>query len=582
MQKNNFCPLPNKILVYEETDTISQSIFNSKRHLFATNHTNNKFINKNKHPQKNFFNSFVYNKCKNIANNYTYFKYEKYFEKNNYIFFYNNLCKNYNFNLLNKKESLFEKYYPFKDSKTIFPNRSFYYRHHLEFLEKPNLISNYFNNVEKVYGIKKLIAYQNSKKKDGGMSKIKEEGDEDQKIFDTNVLEQIENYSTSITQASNNEKMNTITPFEIFRKCEENKRLLQKEKNGEKINVKNNKDKDNEKDKDVKSFSESGISIFSKNVRDDSLIKMFVKDLSEKPKKFKPEEKKIISTLLNKKKDVIQKIAKFHKNINSNINPKINCINKFIKKEVKKENTISTSTNKKNKKTILESINQNIFEKNKSKQQSFIKNIKRASSNSKKKLNSNNLNYPSFNLQHQRKIIFNLKKQSYKKKRHTVQLNDNIKNNINNMNKKNSNLVSISINNVDDLLKFFLTPQNEKKYISKEKEQKLKKPNKKNSALTFVNNVFGNNSQQKNSESEEKYKKIKKSKSPSIRLFLTTKEKNENKKRKSVLYPEQNNSLLMKSMNFTNRKNILRNKHRQNNAVTLSQNFDSIMKNYIK
>ena len=561
MQKNNFCPLPNKILVYEETDTISQSIFNSKRHLFATNHTNNKFINKNKHPQKNFFNSFDYNKCKNIANNYTYFKYEKYFEKNNYIFFYNNLCKNYNFNLLNKKESLFEKYYPFKDSKTIFPNRSFYYRHHLEFLEKPNLISNYFNNVEKVYGIKKLIAYQNSKKKDGGMSKIKEEGDEDQKIFDTNVLEQIENYSTSITQASNNEKMNTITPFEIFRKCEENKRLLQKEKNGEKINVKNNKDKDNEKDKDVKSFSESGISIFSKNVRDDSLIKMFVKDLSEKPKKFKPEEKKIISTLLNKKKDVIQKIAKFHKNINSNINPKINCINKFIKKEVKKENTISTSTNKKNKKTILESINQNI---------------------SKKKLNSNNLNYPSFNLQHQRKIIFNLKKQSYKKKRHTVQLNDNIKNNINNMNKKNSNLVSISINNVDDLLKFFLTPQNEKKYISKEKEQKLKKPNKKNSALTFVNNVFGNNSQQKNSESEEKYKKIKKSKSPSIRLFLTTKEKNENKKRKSVLYPEQNNSLLMKSMNFTNRKNILRNKHRQNNAVTLSQNFDSIMKNYIK
>lgn len=168
MQKNNFCPLPNKILVYEETDTISQSIFNSKRHLFATNHTNNKFINKNKHPQKNFFNSFDYNKCKNIANNYTYFKYEKYFEKNNYIFFYNNLCKNYNFNLLNKKESLFEKYYPFKDSKTIFPNRSFYYRHHLEFLEKPNLISNYFNNVEKVYGIKKLIAYQNSKKKDGG------------------------------------------------------------------------------------------------------------------------------------------------------------------------------------------------------------------------------------------------------------------------------------------------------------------------------------------------------------------------------------------------------------------------------
>ena len=30
MQKNNLCPLPNKVLVYEEIDTISQSIFNSK------------------------------------------------------------------------------------------------------------------------------------------------------------------------------------------------------------------------------------------------------------------------------------------------------------------------------------------------------------------------------------------------------------------------------------------------------------------------------------------------------------------------------------------------------------------------
>ena len=62
--------------------------------------------------------------------------------------------------------------------------------------------------------------------------------------------------------------------------------------------------------------------------------------------------------------------------------------------------------------------------------------------------------------------------------------------------------------------------------------------------------------------------------------MLARAEKNDIKKRKSVLNSEKNNSLLMKSMNFTNRKNILRNKHRQNNAVTLSQNFDSIEKLY--
>ena len=34
MNKVSLCPLTNKVLVYEETDTISQSIFNSKKRLF--------------------------------------------------------------------------------------------------------------------------------------------------------------------------------------------------------------------------------------------------------------------------------------------------------------------------------------------------------------------------------------------------------------------------------------------------------------------------------------------------------------------------------------------------------------------
>ena len=34
MNKVSLCPLINKVLVYEETDTISQSIFNSKKRLF--------------------------------------------------------------------------------------------------------------------------------------------------------------------------------------------------------------------------------------------------------------------------------------------------------------------------------------------------------------------------------------------------------------------------------------------------------------------------------------------------------------------------------------------------------------------
>ena len=555
MQKNNFCLLPNKVLVYEEIDTISQSIFNSrvsKQKNIKNKNTNKKNIIR---MNKNCIKKGIYNINK---------KFEKYFEKNYNIFFGNLLLKKYELKNINHNNDLLTKYYTFNEAKIIFPRREFYYRHHLEFLERPNLINIYFNTIEKEYGINKSNEYRNQKKKE---ISIKKKEESSQKIFDTNVLGEIENYSTTITQASNNEKFATITPFEIFRRCEDNKRLVQKEKNDEK---KIDKEKENEKDKDTKSkltFSESCISNYSKNAVDESLIRM-IKDLSEKPKKYKQEEK-TLKTLLEKKKEVFQKITKFNKNIN----PKVNGINKFIKKEIKKEKRISNSNNKKNQKLILYDIsNQNI--------------VKQTKSNSKTK---SNINYPSFNLHNKRKIVFNLKKQSFKKKRHTVQMGDNFKNNMKNFQKKNT-LVSISLNNIDDLLKVFFTPNNKKKYG--EKGPIIKKQNKKNSALTIVNNIFDNNIQ-KNSQREERYKKLNKnklykSKSPLFRLFKTrNSEKSEenknvnNKKRKNVLCPEQHNNLLVKSLNFTNRKYIDRNKNRQNN-VTLSQNFDSIMKNLLK
>ena len=557
MQKNNFCLLPNKVLIYEEIDTISQSIFNSrvsKQKSIKNKNTNKKNIIR---MNKNCIKKGIYNINK---------KFEKYFEKNYNIFFGNLLLKKYELKNINHNNDLLTKYYTFNEAKLIFPKREFYYRHHLEFLERPYLINISFNTIEKEYGLKKSNEYLNQKRKE---ISIKKKEESSQKIFDTNVLGEIENYSTTITQASNNEKFATITPFEIFRRCEDNKRLVQKEKNDEK-KIDKEKEKEIEKDKDTKSkltFSESCISNYSKNAVDESLIRM-IKDLSEKPKKFKQEEK-TLKTLLEKKKEVFQKITKFNKNIN----PKVNGINKFIKKEIKKEKRISNSNNKKNKKLILYDIsNQNI--------------VKQTKSNSKTK---SNINYPSFNLHNKRKIVFNLKKQSFKKKRHTVQMGDNFKNNMKNFQKKNT-LVSISLNNIDDLLKVFFTPNNKKKYG--EKGPIIKKQNKKNSALTIVNNIFDNNIQ-KNSQREERYKKLNKnklykSKSPLFRLFKTrNSEKSEenknvnNKKRKNVLCPEQHNNLLVKSLNFTNRKYIDRNKNRQNN-VTLSQNFDSIMKNLLK
>ena len=84
-------------------------------------------------------------------------------------------------------------------------------------------------------------------------------------------------------------------------------------------------------------------------------------------------------------------------------------------------------------------------------------------------------------------------------------MGDNFKNNMKKFQKKNT-IMSFSLNNIDDLLKVFFTPSNKQKYG--EKGPIIKKQNKKNSALTIVNNVFDNNIQ-KNSQREEKYKKLK-------------------------------------------------------------------------
>ena len=568
MQKNKFCPLPTKVLVYEEIDSISQSIFNSKKNLFPYPIKTEKYISKNKAKTNK---NHGFNK---IIIYYLYIKYQNYFEKNYNIFSCNYLLKKYNNKNINKKLFLISKFYAMKDAKIIFPKREFYYRHHFEFFGRPNLINIYFNKILKESGLNKLKEYQSQKKKECYERKNEEKNE---KIFDTGVLEELGNCSTTVTQASNNEKCAMVTPFEILRKFEDNKRLLQKEK--EKVNEKDYEIKQ-DKDKDVKSkitFSESCISHHSKTIIDDSLLKI-VKDISKKPKQYKPEEKRI-NKFFNKKKDITQKIVKLNKKINCikyNVTQKVNCATKFIKKEIKKEKRTSTSTNKKNKKLIFDTFYQNVIERDNSKTNSLIKNI---SSNSKKKFNTN---YPSFNLQNKAKGIKNLKKQTYNKKRHTIQFGYNLTNSINNINKNNSNLVSISINNIDDILKYILTPNDKKRYG--DKKCIIKKQNKKNSALTVVNNVFNKISQHKISESEKKYKKIKrnnfnKSKSPLISIFNPRNEKseeNKSKKRKNVLYPEQHNSLIVKSLNFTNRKNLLRNSNKPYNAITLSQNFDSI------
>ena len=683
MQKANLYQLTNKVLVYEETDTISQSIFNSKKRLFDQNKKENtqskirhiqnvskmplpKIINKNNDkiiiPNHNIYN--INNNNKNIikkinsnnilksdkftyikkVHNYVKMEYKKIFEVNCDVFLINCIINKIIVKYNNIDFEYMKEYYHRKESKKIIPKKEIYFRHHMQFLEKPYFTNSYINKVIKNYTLDKLNIYLSQKKKGrkNGSDNPKN-GNDDNKIFDTSILETIENYSRTMIQGPKNEKYPPLIPFEIFKRCEDTNKKIEEPSKKEQ--------------KSIITFSESEISYISKNVMDKSLIDV-IKDLSEKQNmkkhyneqgtfnnnihnsnnskslnnrkqiKIVKENKQNINAIytikqnaseLNKmekknynfflKKKDIEKFTKIN-NKNNNNN------NKNEEKETINKQRVSTSTNKKNKTILFDSVYQNSISKSNSKKDNYINNI-----TSNKNEENRTTNYPSFGLKRKNKCVLNLKKESYKIKRHATKFSDNYimsdnsisNSNINNMNSinnnANSNLVSTSYNgNSDNLANIFFTPKNKNQYyFTKSKYAEFsynnfkRKQLKKNTTLTGFNNIYSNND-----NSQDKYKSINditkvanfKSKSPLNRLFIKKNENDSNKKKnsvskkkKSVLLPEiEHNSILVQSINqifFNESKNTSSNNignsgnnyMKSLNSMTQSQGFGSNRRN---
>ena len=524
MQKNNLRPLPNKILKYEETDMISQSIFNYKKCLF--NNANKPMKPKEIQAQKKF--TFTKNSIKKSQINYNIKKYVHkeiqkilnylrsfyYFEKNTNIFFFDLFIMKYK--IVNS--DCISHYYSYNESKKIIPKKEYYYKHHMLFLEKPNFADDYFNKWKRSYGFQQLRIYQNQYKKMNKIQKLdnlNNKPKENKKIFDRYVLETIENYSTTITQSSNNEKGTPLTPLEIFKRCED----LNKKKQLEKINKQN---------KSI-TFSESDISYISKNILDESLISM-VKDLTKNQKKLK----------ITKNTQKYQKIKKIAKNKPNS--------NNLIKNQVEKKR-VSTSVNKKNK--ILFD-NKNRESSHRPKRPSCVNTH----------LISNLINsYQHFGTLKKEKGVTNLKRQSYFIK--------------NKDNKINSNLISassISCNNVKKLLSFFFTEKNKKKNSNNDiKNNIIKKSAIKNIRMKIISNQ--NNSREKHEQ--------KKSRAESPYILKLRNNKSKSKKKKSVLQCYQKPVYAAKR-DASNRKNINSNNIKHNfkhvNIMTMSYNNNTDIK----
>ena len=326
MHKNNLCRLPNKVLVSEESDTISQSSFNSKKCLFnqtkkepkKQENTNRYFNNFSKAimafqpTKKNITNNIINIKTNNnnktnikvknfnflnILKKNTVLKYEKSIAENSDVFYISCLINKYKTSYKNIDYEYLKQYYIYSDSVKIIPKKAFYYRHHMIFLELPNFKNLYLNNLNRNNGLDKLNIYRHQNYPDKLLKINQQENldlnnskESDNKVFDTNVIETLENYSTTMTQDSNIEKINSLTPLEIFRRCcdtNKNKKSYPKLKQYNQSNINkyikidNKKNKKNEKEKSIITFSESEISYISKNINDDSIVSI-VRNLTKK------------------------------------------------------------------------------------------------------------------------------------------------------------------------------------------------------------------------------------------------------------------------------------------------------------
>ena len=222
MHKSNFCIIPNKALINEESVTISQStIYNNNGSEIYKNKNIKKlkesFFNKDfRHQNISYLN--IASETKNIKNYIiTKNNLKKYTNKKNvdiglininniilgkkchFIAIYNEVV------IYNNEIEYIKKYYKFSESIKIIPKKEAYFKHLMQFLERP-FFRNFVNNkIISQIGLDKLSIYrrENYPKKLNKNIDLNKNICINNIIFNPNVIETIENCSTTMTQYSN-------------------------------------------------------------------------------------------------------------------------------------------------------------------------------------------------------------------------------------------------------------------------------------------------------------------------------------------------------------------------------------------
>ena len=270
MQKNNFCIISNKSLKICEPNNAPSHFLIYKSNEKEINHINQKL-------KERIFNKYYKRKNKITKN-----KKEKNVTLNDYILSKKVLMKyNNNYNsmiinhIINQKKCHFcalyndicmfadikidyiKKYYSYNESIKIIPKRQAYFKHLMIYREGPIYKSFIYNSILKRKGLEKLNLYRraNYQKKFNRKTNLNINNNDDSNIiFNSNVIETIENCSTSLTQCSNKKNNiininNKIIPSENALKKNINESIISEIKYNN--NVCNNKRNDSNIDKSL-------------------------------------------------------------------------------------------------------------------------------------------------------------------------------------------------------------------------------------------------------------------------------------------------------------------------------------------
>ena len=369
MQKNNFCIFskkslklceaknaPSHFLIYKSNEKDSLNQFNQKlkQKIMDKYYTKKNCIieqNENEFIYKNYIISrkilMKYN------NNYNSMKINNLFirKKCHFLSVYNDIRI-----FINTKIDYIKKYYTYNESVKIIPKRQVYFKHLMIYIEGPIYKNFIYNKILKRKGLEKLSLYKRTnypKKFNKNNNNILSDNNI---IFNSNVIETIENCSTSLTQCSN--KKNNI--IGVGNKIIQSENSTKKNVNESLISeIKSNRCRNKRTDSNISCVDSSLLMIMKDLAISQNLINRYLYNNNNNYKKLYNRMKSKSKTITIKNRKNKEKELNIEDNKNKTIQNKIkkdqliyfketeNNLIKQIKKNSKTKMRSSISLNKK-------------------------------------------------------------------------------------------------------------------------------------------------------------------------------------------------------------------------------------------